>query len=334
MLRQHPLPGRPLEPRFFAIDASIFIFRAYFAGQPPGLISGDAEFAQRFGAVAGFLRFLLSFRMSICETPTGGESEKSVAHYALLAFDESLGRGWREQLYPLYKDNRALPDADLARQLAACRSIGQALGFPCAANHLFEADDLLAAGAAVAREAQLPLTVVSGDKDLGQLLLAADDLWWDGRSAPISRQRWQARQGLAPEHLADFLALAGDRSDNIPGVQGVGKVAALKIINKYNSLESVFSNLNEISVMPLRGAAGVAARLEAQKDEAFLFRQLCRLRADAPRLGELEAYRLEPFFPPRLAECLEQIGMPADYIDNLQQRFSPLFKPANGGRAA
>ena len=299
--------------RFYGLDASVYIFQAYFARQTRHI----SPAGHALNAVEGYLETLLKFLHS--------ERPESL----LIAFDESLGRGFREQLYPAYKSRRALPDEALAFQLRACRELSEALGLCCYADAEFEADDILASGARRARELDMAVTIISRDKDLAQLLSGEADRLWHLGSAPRSAREWQQERGIDCAAIADFLAVAGDAVDDIPGLRGVGEKTATRIFQHYRSLDAIYANLDGLAALPIRGAKGLAEKFIDARQELFLFRQLCRLRDDVP----LPAFGSPAMRRRRIdnwAERAEALGFTPAYLAQLQSRYPRAFTAPQG----
>lgn len=246
------------------VDASVYIFRYYFAL--------PARWQSRSGmdteAVQGFTGFLLDL------------IEARPAKLAC-AFDESLGSCFRNEIYPDYKCSRVLPDEALAFQLAACHSMAEVLGIACYAHDRYEADDLLASlTRTCATEGPI---IVSRDKDLAQLLASGATGIWDAAANEIhDRASTRARFGVAPEQIPDYLALVGDSIDDIPGVPGVGAKSAARLLEHFPDIESLIEGVGAIAGLPLRGAAGIAARIDAHSEQIRMAKALASLAADAP----------------------------------------------------
>ncbi|MEX2962019.1 5'-3' exonuclease H3TH domain-containing protein [Microbulbifer sp. TYP-18] len=248
----------------YLVDASVYIFRYYFA-LPSNWVSRDGYATE---AVYGFSNFLLDLL---------GRRPRRIA----CAFDESLGSCFRNQLYPLYKCSRALPDEALAYQLQACREMAAALGIACFASELYEADDILAT--LTRRYRRYHPIVISRDKDLGQLLdRGAASLWDFAANRHLDRAAIQARFGVLPGQIADFLALVGDSSDDIPGVPGVGAKTAAALLGEFASVEILLSALERVAELPLRGARGIARRLHDHSDQVLLAKRLASLEESVP----------------------------------------------------
>lgn len=263
-------------PRVWLVDASVYIFRAWFS-MPDRWHTDDGL---PLNAVVGYAGFLHDFLGAI----RPGE-------YLAAAFDESLGSCYRNQIYPGYKASRELPDEALAFQLQACREITERAGLACFGGPRFEADDYIATLARLARDARLPVTVLTRDKDLGQLLLGDEDCWWDyAADHRLDRGAFRERFGVSPEQFADYLGLVGDAIDDIPGVPGIGPKTAAGLLQSFGDLEGIAARSEEIAALPLRGARGLWDKLEPRWAQALLSRELARLHAKIPGLHALPEY--------------------------------------------
>lgn len=248
----------------YLIDASVYIFRAYFS--LPSSLTGTN--GRPLNAVYGFAGFLCDFLAAA--TPGA----------VTLAFDESLTTSFRNDIYPDYKANRALPPEELEAQLRACRRLAEAAGCTCLASPRFEADDIIGTLAARTHACGGRVAIVSSDKDLTQLLAEGDMLWDYAAGRRLDAEAVRERYGVGPSQMADYLALVGDAVDNIPGVKGIGPKAAATLLQRYGGLESVLANLGSISELPLRGATRIATLIEDGRDQALLSRQLARIVCD------------------------------------------------------
>jgi 5'-3' exonuclease len=256
----------------YLVDASVFIFRAYY--------SVPIEFADRDGnpvnAVHGFARFL------------GDLLERHRPRSIAVAFDESLETSYRNEIYPPYKANREPAPAELKSQFALCRELVRALGIAEFGSSRYEADDIIGTLAARARAGGVPVTIVSRDKDLTQLVGPADTYWDAVADVRYGYDDIEERFGVVPERIADFLALMGDAVDNIPGVPGVGRKTAATLLKHFDTLPGVFDNLEAVPRLKFRGAAFVAQSLREHRDEAFLSRRLTAIACDMPLEAGLE----------------------------------------------
>jgi len=259
----------------YLVDASVFIFRAWFS-VPVDVVDRDGN---PVNAVLGFARFL-------CEL-----LERESPRHIAVAFDESLEVGYRNEIYPSYKANRDPAPVELKRQFALCREACTALGVVQFGSSRYEADDIIGTLATRARVAGLPVTIVSRDKDLTQLLSPVDVYWDAVADVRYGYADIEERFGVVPERMADFLALMGDAVDNIPGVPGVGRKTAQKLLKHFDTLPGVFENLEEVRKLKFRGAGFVADSLKQHREEAFLSRRLTEIACDMPlpvaKIGDL-----------------------------------------------
>ncbi len=275
------------------IDACPYVFRAYFA-LPPTLTAPDGR---PVNAVHGFASFLLRYL-----------GEESPSHL-LIAFDRSLTSSFRNELYAGYKSGREQPPRELEAQLADCEELAAALGAAVFADERYEADDLIAT--AVARLARRAggFVVVSSDKDLAQLVDARTVLYDFARGERYGPREVRGRFGVAPGQMADFLGLAGDAVDDIPGVKGVGAKTAAALLEHFGSLDRLYARLDEVPGLPLRGAKALAERLLRDRKLALLSRRLATLSRDAPGRFSLQALTLRPPDRDQVEALCERLGM-------------------------
>lgn len=245
-------------PPVYLIDASVYIFRAWFS-MPEEFVNADGE---PTNAVYGFSGFLCSIL------------EQTSAEYVGVAFDESLSTSYRNEIYPEYKANRDPAPEDLKRQFAWARSVAEAMGLQCYSDGRYEADDLIGTLAEYWRERGHPICVVTSDKDLAQLV-AEGDHWWDfSRNQKLNAKQLTVKFGVRPEQMADYLALTGDAVDNIPGVPGIGPKSASALLGHFGDLESIYERLEEVQHLSLRGAKSMQKKLHDNRDAAELAKKL------------------------------------------------------------
>ena len=250
----------------YLVDASVYIFRAWYA-QRPDQRDGDGNPTH---ALYGFARFL------------GDLIERRAPRYLAVAFDECRGSGHRHALLPSYKANREPAPLELKRQFALCREFCRHLGVAEFGSTDYEADDLIGSLAALAHAEGLRVTVVTRDKDLSQLVGRGDRYWDYSDAAEYGYEQIAERFGVAPERMADYLALTGDAVDNIPGVPGIGPKTAAALLSRYATLEALYEDLDQLAYLPLRGAARLPAKLREHREAAYLARALTRIHCDAP----------------------------------------------------
>ena len=255
-----------MPPVLYLVDASVFIFRAYYS-VPIDLTDRDGN---PINAVHGFARFL------------GDLLERETPGHVAVAFDESLEQSYRNEIYPQYKANRDPAPPELKRQFSLCREVVRALGIAEYGSSRYEADDIIGTLVALGSREGQAVTIVSRDKDLTQLVTARDIYWDAVADVRYGHDDIEERFGVVPERMADFLALMGDAVDNIPGVPGVGRKTAATLLKHFSTLEGVYENLDAVPKLKFRGAGFVAQSLREHRELAFLSRQLTGIACDMP----------------------------------------------------
>jgi len=250
----------------YLIDASVYVFRAWYS-VPDNFFDRDGNPAN---AVFGFAGFLVQFLEQVGPT-----------HLAV-AFDESLESSFRNEIYPAYKANREVAPVELKRQFGHCRALAETLGVDCFADDRYEADDLIGALAHRKRPQGFRAHILTSDKDLSQLIRDGETLWDFARNTRLDAAGIEAKLGVRPEQVADFLALTGDTVDNIPGVPGVGPKSAAALLGHFGTLDALLERLDEVEFLSLRGARSLAGKLRAHAEDARLARRLTGIALDAP----------------------------------------------------
>ena len=179
------------------------------------------------------------------------------------------------------------------------------------------------------RELGMAVTIISRDKDLAQLLYGEADRLWHLGDAPRSASQWREERGVDCATIADFLAVAGDAVDDIPGLRGVGDKTATIIFQHYRSLEAIYANLDGLAALPVRGAKGLAEKFILARQQLFLFRQLCRLRDDVP-LPVFESPAMRRRNVGNWIERAEALGFTPAYLAQLQSRYPRAFTALEG----
>jgi 5'-3' exonuclease len=276
----------------FLIDASVYVFRAYHS-QLPSMVDGEGNPVH---AVFGFARFLCDLM------------ERIRPSYVGVAFDQRLKTSYRNTLYPAYKANREPAPPGLPRQFEYCRELCRHLGVSVFVDPEYEADDIIGTLSCLMRAEGIRSAFITRDKDLAQLLRDGDLLWDFGARTQLGYRDIQRHFGAAPERFADFLALTGDASDNIPGVPGIGPKIAATLMRKFASLDELYANVGRVAALGLRGGSALCDRLAAHRESAFLARQLTRIVCDMP-LG-VSASDLRPRAPDlaALAAFYDRLG--------------------------
>ncbi|MCC6624471.1 MAG: hypothetical protein IT385_24700 [Deltaproteobacteria bacterium] len=256
--------------RLVVLDAHAHAHRAFHALDP--MRAPDGLPTHALYGFAGLLR-----RIVIDDRPD----------YLAVVFDAPDDRRttFRTALYPAYKSHRPPRAPELAAQIPLLRDVARAFNAPVLEDEGFEADDLIASVVALAEEHDLRTLVQSGDKDLLQLASARTTLWDAMRGRHYAPAAVEEKLGVPPSAVADFLALCGDSTDNVPGVPGIGPKTAAALLRAWGSLDGIYAALD---TLPPRERA----RLEAHREVAYLSRALTRLRADVPIGTDLEAFAL------------------------------------------
>jgi DNA polymerase I len=227
--------------------------------------------------------------------------ERQPRHLALV-FD-AKGPTFRHDLYKEYKAHRPpMPEA-LVTQLPYIRKIIDALNLPSLVSEGYEADDLICTLVRRAREEGLAVEIISGDKDLLPLVADGVDMWDPMKEVRYDPAAIREKFGLDPAELVEVRALAGDASDNIPGVPGIGEKTALKLIARYHSLENLLAHLDEVKEKSLK------ARLAEHTDQARLSRRLTELDSQVPLTVDLD--ELHPGPPDR--EALRRLFLELEF---------------------
>ncbi len=256
----------------YAIDASYYVFRAWFS-MPDDMRDHEGN---AVNALYGFTRFLGDF------------IEHTRPEYVAVAFDTALESCFRNEIYPAYKANRDPAPQELKQQFDRCREVTRALGCREFASARFEADDIIGTLVTRARANGMRSTILSKDKDLLQLLDAGDSMWDFTGGKRTHYKDVAGRFGVTAEQMVDYLALAGDSVDNIPGVPGVGPKTAAALLDHFGDLDSLFDRLDEVAAVNVRGAAKLGARLDAHREHAIISRRLTRIARDVPIDSEPE----------------------------------------------
>jgi len=251
----------------YIVDGSGYIFRAYYAIQPLSTKSGFPT-----NALLGFTRMLLKLL------------KDKQAEYVAVTFDTGA-KTFRHEMYDEYKANRGECPEDLIPQMPYFRKIVEALGIPSMEKEGFEADDIIATVAKKLGVGDQKVIIVSGDKDLTQLVNDNVVVWDAMRDITFDDWTVKEKFGVGPDQILDFLSLCGDSSDNIPGVKGIGPKTAVNLLEHFGSVDSLIENASKISeIKGLRGAKSAQAKIESSVEMLKLSRDLVRL-----------CYTVEPF---------------------------------------
>ena len=276
---------------FYLIDGSGYIFRAYYA-LPPLTRKSDGL---PTGAVSGFCSMLFK----LLEDSKSNENKNKPTHFAVI-FD-SARKTFRNEIYSDYKANRSEAPDDLAPQFEYIRKSVLAFNLPSVDLINYEADDLIATYVDQILKKGAKVTIVSSDKDLMQLFKNKVRIFDPMKNKFISEEDVQNKFGVDPSKVIDVQALAGDSSDNVPGVPGIGVKTAAELINKYGNLEKLLKSAHEIKQNKRRET------LIENKDKALISKQLVTLKHDAPVNINLSEFKLKEIDKDKLFKFLREM---------------------------
>jgi DNA polymerase-1 len=277
-----------MPPTLYLIDGHALAYRMYFA-----LTSGGAgsrwltSKGEPTAGTFGFARELMRIY----------EQEKP--DYLAVAFD--TGKTFRDEIYPGYKATRAKMPDDLRMQIERIRQMVDAFNIPRLEMEGFEADDVLGSAARWAAAQGLGVKIITGDRDLLQLVnkrtivyLAGDDQNY------ITDDDVFRKLHVRPEQVVDYKAIVGDKSDNIPGVPGVGEKTAESLLAKYTTLDAIYAHLEEVETR-------WRTKLEAGKDSAYMSQDLARIRTDLPVALDLEQAKPDAYDPAKIEALFREL---------------------------
>jgi len=274
-LKPHSSYPSPMKPPLYLLDSYAFIYRSYFAFLSRPLRNASGA---NVGATFGFFRFVFNLF-----------DQRNPAAFAAV-FDPK-GKTFRHDMYEQYKATREKAPEDLHTQVPLVEEILRALGVPILRADGFEADDLIATLATRSREEDRECWIVSGDKDLLQLVGGSVKALRPDSSFSFQAygtEEVQAEWGVPPENILDYLSLTGDQADNVPGVAGIGDKTAIKLLTQFHTLDEIYAHLDEVKPDSLR------KKLEAGRESAYLSYKLITLDCDAPiGIKELDELRVE-----------------------------------------
>ena len=276
---------------FYLIDGSGYIFRAYYALPPLSRKSDGLP----TGAVSGFCSMLFK----LLEDSRSDDSIHRPTHFAVI-FD-SARKNFRNDIYSEYKANRSEAPEDLAPQFEYIRKSVEAFNLPSIELSNYEADDLIATYTKQIIKVGAKVTVISSDKDLMQLVSDKVRLYDPMKSKVLGEKEVVEKFGVKPNQVIDVQSLAGDSSDNIPGVPGIGIKTASELINKYKTLDVLLKKADEIPQNKRRET------LLANKDKALLSRQLVTLKDDVPVKDDLSSFILKEVQKEKLYDFLRKM---------------------------
>ena len=276
---------------FYLIDGSGYIFRAYYALPPLSRKSDGLP----TGAVSGFCSMLFK----LLEDSKSNENLQKPTHFAVI-FD-SARKTFRNEIYSDYKANRSEAPEDLAPQFEYIRKSVLAFNLPSVELTNYEADDLIATYVDQILKKGAKVTIVSSDKDLMQLYKKDVRIFDPMKNKFITEDDIIKKFGVDSDKVIDVQSLAGDSSDNVPGVPGIGVKTAAELINKYGTLEKLLRSANEIKQNKRRET------LIQNKDKALISKKLVTLKNDAPVEIQLSEFQLKEIDKNKLYNFLREM---------------------------
>ncbi len=278
-----------MPPTLYLIDGHALAYRMYFA-----LTAGGSN--QRWqtskgeptAGIYGFARELIRIL----------EQEKP--EYMAVAFD--TGKTFRDEMFPDYKATRAKMPDDLRPQIERIRQMVDIFNLPRLEMEGYEADDVLGSVARVAAEQGLGVKIITGDRDLLQLVNQRTAVYvaGDDKTYVTDQDVTNSKFGVPPNQVVDYKAIVGDKSDNIPGVPGVGEKTALGLLKKYGTLDEIYAHLDEVENR-------WRTKLEDGKDSAYMSRDLATIHTDLPVKLDLEHARADRFEPAALEAFFQEL---------------------------
>ncbi len=276
---------------FYLIDGSGYIFRAYYA-LPPLTRKSDGL---PVGAVSGFCNMLFK----LLEDSKSSENLEKPTHFAVI-FD-SARKNFRNEIYSDYKGNRSDAPDDLIPQFDYIRKSVLAFNLPSIEMLNYEADDLIATYVEQILDEGAKVTIVSSDKDLMQLFKKKVRIYDPMKNKFISNDDVINKFGVGPDKVIDVQSLAGDSTDNVPGVPGIGVKTAAELIKEYGNLENLLKNANKIKQNKRRET------LLENKDKALVSKKLVTLKNDVPVKDKLTDFVLKKVDVDKLYNFLREM---------------------------
>ncbi|EGU37367.1 DNA polymerase I [Vibrio ichthyoenteri ATCC 700023] len=252
------IPDNPL----ILIDGSSYLYRAFHA-YPGTMSNGDIP----TNAVYGVVNMLRSMM-------------RQFASDRIAVIFDAKGKTFRDDMYPEYKANRPPMPDDLRCQIEPLHNVIRAMGLPLISISGVEADDVIGTLAHQASQQGIPVLISTGDKDMAQLVDENVTLINTMTNVVLDREGVIEKFGIPPELIIDYLALMGDKVDNIPGVPGVGDKTATALLQGIGSMETLYQNLDDIAPLGFRGSKTMAKKLEDNKENALLSYQLATIKLD------------------------------------------------------
>ena len=276
---------------FYLIDGSGYIFRAYYA-LPPLTRKSDGL---PVGAVSGFCNMLFK----LLEDSKSNDNSEKPTHFAVI-FD-SARKNFRNEIYSEYKGNRSDAPDDLIPQFEYIRKSVEAFNLPSIELINYEADDLIATYVEKILDLGAKVTIVSSDKDLMQLYKKGVRIYDPMKNKFINKDDVLNKFGVTADKVIDVQSLAGDSTDNVPGVPGIGVKTAAELINEYGTLENLLKNASKIKQNKRRET------LINNKEDAIVSKKLVTLKKDVPVKNKIEEFILKNVDKDKLYSFLREM---------------------------
>jgi 5'-3' exonuclease len=277
------------------VDASPYIFRAHFS-LPGSIKTPDGKPA---AASYGFASFLLKLVQD--EKPT----------HLGVAFDRHLNSSFRNEYFPDYKKQRDAPPREIEDQIDTCLEIADALGAATFIDERYEADDIIGTICHKLEKAGHGAVLITSDKDLAQLVDDNVSLLDFAKETRYNPATIKEKFGVRPDQITDYLGLAGDTVDNIPGVKGIGPKSAAELLGYFGHLEDLCERLDELPGLAssIRGAKSLHAKLVAEKDMALLSKQLATVAPNVPGVSaSLKSLEYRGADPKKIEALFDRLG--------------------------
>ena len=290
------------------VDGSSYLYRAYHALPPLTTSTG-----QPTGAVKGVLNMLRSLRKDY------------PASVIVVVFD-AKGPTFRDHMFEEYKAQRPPMPDDLRSQIEPLHQCVQALGFPLLCVEGVEADDVIGTLALQGGNNGQQVVISTGDKDMAQLVTERVTLVNTMYRTATDIAAVHEKYGIGPELIIDFLALMGDKADNIPGVPGVGEKTATGLLQGLGDMDAIYANLDKVAELPIRGAKSLGAKLEENREVAYLSRQLATIKTDVELEGCAATLAMQQPDYAQLRELYQQMEF-RSWLNEVEQEAEEAGEP-------
>jgi 5'-3' exonuclease len=275
------------------IDSNIYVYEAWNYCYTKAV----DEQGRDIHGVMGFLHFV--YQLLSNERPS----------VIAFAFDEKLKHSHRKVLYPAYKAHRKPLSPELALQFSYCRAFLDSLGLYQSSSHHYEADDLIGTWSKALRQQQYTLNIITADKDLMQLIEVGDTWWSYQKNYKHNVKSFQKRFRIQPHQIADQLALAGDKSDNIAGVSGIGMSTAAKLLRKFGTIETLFEQQKNIHTLQILHAQHIQDAIETHHDSIRIAQQLSRIKCDIADANTADILQKRSIDPTAFHQLCQQLQL-------------------------